>query len=64
MSKYIILLADDDEDDRTSFREGLASLNFPDHILDEVQNGEEVIRLLESCSELPNLIVLDPSCRV
>jgi CheY-like chemotaxis protein len=52
-----ILLADDDEDDRIFFRDALREVN-PHAILNEVENGVELMHRL-SCRSLPDLLFLD-----
>lgn len=54
-----ILLADDDEDDRTFFREALQELGFP-FVLETAGNGFELLKSLTvQDSILPHLIFLD-----
>lgn len=52
-----ILLADDDEDDRTLFRDALQEVN-PEATLNEVENGVELMHQL-SRRALPDLLFLD-----
>jgi CheY-like chemotaxis protein len=54
-----VLLADDDEDDRTFFRDALKEINI-DALLFAVQDGEELLKTLASGSvQLPHLVFLD-----
>ena len=53
---YKILLADDDPDDRDLFEEAFAGLNAS---VSSVQNGIELMKVLESDGDLPDFIFLD-----
>ena len=53
-----ILLADDDKDDCLLFREALAELQIPVN-LSWVYNGEELMQLLTSFVDLPDILFLD-----
>jgi len=59
MNKYTILLADDDEDDRLFFREGMKAAGIGTDLLTEVANGAEVLSFLEASEVMPDLIILD-----
>lgn len=55
-----LLLAEDDEDDKMIFSEIVRSLEFNDIIqFDAVDNGRQIIQLLEKSVNLPDLVVLD-----
>lgn len=61
MLKYKkIVLVDDDADDRQIFEELLVEI-IPDTLLESVENGLEMISLLDKTpdDELPELIILD-----
>jgi CheY-like chemotaxis protein len=53
-----ILLADDDPDDQMTFTEAFGRLQ-PDINVVCVEDGEEVLAWLESCANLPRLILMD-----
>ena len=53
-----ILLADDDKDDCTLFKDALDDLPFATH-LTTVPNGEQLMQLLNKNEELPDLLFLD-----
>ena len=53
-----ILLADDDNDDCTLFRDALDDLPLATH-LTTVRNGEQLMQLLNKNEELPDLLFLD-----
>lgn len=57
--KQIILIADDDADDREIIRDAFMSHepNHNNYIF--IENGEELLSYLESTSALPSLIMLD-----
>lgn len=53
-----IILADDDDDDRSVFREALKEV-FPEARLLEVSNGVQLMERLASIQEKPDVIFLD-----
>src|SRR4051812_18114104 len=54
-----VLLADDDEDDRTFFQDALKEINL-DALLFAVEDGEELLKVLGSGPvQLPHLVFLD-----
>ncbi|HEX8563626.1 MAG TPA: response regulator [Flavobacterium sp.] len=56
VKSYKILLADDDPDDRDLFEEAFAGLNADIHT---VENGVELMKVLEAGNDLPDFIFLD-----
>ncbi|MDP5140773.1 MAG: response regulator [Spirosomaceae bacterium] len=56
--KYIILIADDDEDDIQFFEEALEELN-ENSVLITAKNGVELISYLEGSCEVPHVLFLD-----
>ena len=53
-----IILADDDEEDCLFFKDALEELQLPIK-LTWVQNGENLMQLLNTKKDLPNLVFLD-----
>ncbi|MXN93341.1 response regulator [Flavobacterium sp. Sd200] len=58
MGQNIILLADDDRDDREMFQEALEIIN-DDLLCYSAVNGDELLKQLQGLEELPDLIFLD-----
>lgn len=58
MSKKIILLADDDQDDKEMFCEALADID-ENIICYCAENGSKALQILEKQDEIPNVIFLD-----
>ncbi|UZO82249.1 response regulator [Aquimarina sp. ERC-38] len=58
MKTLKILLIEDDEIERLKFGRVLSKNGYP-HQLQEAINGEEAIQILETPSQLPDLILLD-----
>ncbi len=60
--KRVILLAEDDQDDRLIFAEAFEEMNAPGICLEAVEDGIEVINRLKDLrheDELPHLFILD-----
>lgn len=57
-NQKFILLADDDREDIELLEEAILQIE-PDTKIHSVINGSMVLDFLESCQELPNLIILD-----
>lgn len=58
MAQKIILLADDDRDDREMFQEALEIINT-DLLCYTAVNGSELLKQLHGLEEIPDLIFLD-----
>lgn len=58
MSKKIILLADDDQDDTEMFCEALADID-ENIICYCAENGSKALKVLEKQDEIPNVVFLD-----
>lgn len=53
-----VLVVDDDADDHQLLREAIGK-NIPETIVESVYDGDEALKYLSTCSEVPDLIVLD-----
>ena len=54
-----VLLADDDQDDRTDFKEAFTTLKMQT-VVETVKNGDELMKYLEdSANTIPHLLFLD-----
>lgn len=61
MKQHVILIVDDDTDDREIIRDAFESTPYKGHEYDFIENGDELIQHLNNCSPdlLPSLIMLD-----
>lgn len=53
-----ILLAEDDQDDRLFFKDAFDAVKI-EHTLTMFEDGIEIMKYLENCTELPHIVFLD-----